>query len=177
MQALLIAGANPRVRDNNGDTPLHFACRLGDLEAVQTLFGARRLGPESLAARNDRLESPIRCLLHVAPGQEAAAGAIRRFLAVPYAGVLAQRHGLGCVHAVLQSATFDDNGGEFLVRGFGSIHSAQMQNLLGRLMAAEPGSVHALDRNGLLPVQVASQLNFPVPVIYLLLRPYPGYLL
>ena len=41
----------------------------------------------------------------------------------------------------------------------------------------EPGSVRALDSDGLLPLQAACRLNFPDLVIHVLLRPYPGALL
>jgi len=45
------------------------------------------------------------------------------------------------------------------------------------LIAAEPGSVRALDSDGLMPLQVASQLNFSDLVVNALLRPCPDALL
>ena len=110
---------------------------------------------------------------------------IRQHILQSYAGVIAQRHGVFCVHAVLQDATFPDEDEEEeedcnrvkFQLPIGKLNTEHLQTLLECMVAAEPGSVRALDGNGLLPVQVASQLNFPDRVIYVLLRPYPGALL
>ena len=60
----------------------------------------------------------------------------------------------------------------------GMLTSEDLQILLEYMISNEPGSIRALDGNGLLPLQVASQLNFlPDLVIYVLLRPYPDALI
>ena len=52
MQNFLSAGTNPNERNTSFDTPLHVACRIGNIEAVQLLlkFGANA----SLTNRLDR---------------------------------------------------------------------------------------------------------------------------
>ena len=98
-----------------------------------------------------------------------------------YAGMLAQRDGLLSLHSVLQDAAFidvaDDGDDEEFELPVGKLSTEHLQSLLGYIIAVEPGSVRALDSDGLLPVQVASQLNFPNLVLNALLRPYPGALL
>ena len=46
LEAMLDGGANPAVRNNDLDTPLHIACRYGRLDAAQLLM--RRQGSECL---------------------------------------------------------------------------------------------------------------------------------
>ena len=57
LEALLNGGANPAVRNNSLDTPLHTACRYGRLEAVQVLI--RRQGPECLTFKNNWENTPL----------------------------------------------------------------------------------------------------------------------
>ena len=52
-----------------------------------------------------------------------------------------------------------------------------LQILLESLIVAQPGSIRARNSTGLLPLQVASELDFPDLVVNVLLRPYPGALL
>jgi len=59
----------------------------------------------------------------------------------------------------------------------GKLRTEHLQMLLEFMIAAEPGSLRALDRDGLFPLQVATQLNFPDLVINVLLRQYPDALL
>ena len=95
--------------------------------------------------------------------------------------MLAQRDGLLCLHSVLQDAAFtdvaDDGNDEEFELPVGKLNTEHLQKLLEYIIALEPGSVRALDNDGLLPLQVACQLNFPDLVINVLLRPYPGALL
>ena len=60
----------------------------------------------------------------------------------------------------------------------GKLTSEDLQILLEYMIVNELGSICALNSDGLLPLQVASQLNsLPDLVIYVLLRPYPDALL
>ena len=96
--------------------------------------------------------------------------------------MLAQRDGLLCLHSVLQDTAFTDvaaadgNDEEFVLP-VGKLNTEHLQKLLEFLIAAEPGSLRTLDSEGLLPLQVASQLNYPDLVLNALLRPYPDALL
>ena len=95
--------------------------------------------------------------------------------------MIAQRDGLLCLHSVLQDAAFthvaaDDGNDEEFVLPVGKLNTEHLQSLLEYIIAAEPSSVRALDSDGLLPLQVASQLNFPASVLYVLLRPCPDLL-
>ena len=113
------------------------------------------------------------------PGE--VTNSIRQHILHAYAGVLAQRDGLLCLHSVLQDAAFtdvadDENNVEFEL-AVGKINTEQLQMLLEFLIAAEPGSLRAVDDNGLLPLHVARQLNFPDLILNVLLRPYPDALL
>ena len=96
--------------------------------------------------------------------------------------MIAQRDGLLCLHSVLQDAAFtdgdaDDEADEEFELPVGKLNTEHLQKLLEYIIAAEPGSVRALDSDGLMPLQVASQLNFPDLVLNALLRPYPDALL
>lgn len=64
VNALLDAGANPKARDKNGSTPLHWAAELGTAETVNALLDAganpkarNEYGstPFDLAKHNDKL--------------------------------------------------------------------------------------------------------------------------
>jgi len=59
----------------------------------------------------------------------------------------------------------------------GKLRTEHLQMLLEFMIAAEPGSLRALDGDGLFPLQVATQLHFPDLVINAVLRQYPEALL
>jgi len=58
----------------------------------------------------------------------------------------------------------------------GKINTEHLQMLLGYIIDMEPGSVRSLNSDGLLPVQNSCKLNFPVSILYFLLRPCPDML-
>ena len=179
VQALLDGGANPAARNNNLDTPLHSACFWGRLDVAQ--FWIQRQGPECLTLKNNREETPLDRL-----GQAPSSipigvrNSIRQRILQAYAGMIAQRDGLLCLHSVLQDATFieGNNDDEFQLP-VGKLNTEYLQSLLEYIIAAEPGSVRALDRDGLLPLQVvvARRRIFPDLVLNVVLRPYPDALL
>ena len=179
VEALLDGGANPATRNNNLDTPLHMACRDGRLQGVKLLV--ERCGVECLTWKNNREETPLDQLVQSQNSSEVKAS-IRQHILQYYAGLLAQRDGFLCLHSVLQDTAFidvadDGNDEELFQLAVGKLSTEHLQKLLEYIIALEPGSVRALDRDGMLPLQVASQLNFPDLVINVLLRPYPGALL
>jgi len=94
-----------------------------------------------------------------------------------YAGLLVQGQGIFCLHSVLQNAIFTGVEAEKYHLSVGTLTNEHLQILLEHLILAEPGSLRALDANGLLPLQAACQSQFPDLVINVLLRPYPGALL
>ena len=182
IEALLNGGANPELEGGGRYTPLHAACYVGRLDAVRALTRRQGGGPqlESLLTANVGEVTPLDVLQHHQGehGRETV-GCIRKFLLQSYAGVLIQRHGPLCLHSILQDVTFIPEGNEDLIAELpiGKLTSEDLQILVEYLIADEPGSIRALDRNGLLPVQVASQLHLlPDLVIYVLLRPYPDAL-
>ena len=101
---------------------------------------------------------------------------IRQHILQAYAGMIAQRDGLLCLHSVLQDTTFIHGNEEEFRLAVGKLNTQDLQTLLECLIAAEPGSVCVLDGDGMLPLQVACQLDFPASVLYVLLRPYPDML-
>ena len=109
------------------------------------------------------------------PGGEKPS--IRQHILQTYAGMLAQRDGLFCLHSVLRNAVFTDGDDEEFQLPVGKLTTEYLQSLLEYIIALQPGSVRAMDRDGLLPLQVAWQMNFPDLVLNALLRPYPGALL
>jgi len=176
VQALLDGGANPATRNNNLDTPLHTACSRGRVDVAQLLI--QRQGSACLTLKNDREETPLDCLAqdrYSIPGGVKAP--IRQHILQPYAGMMAQRDGVLCLHSVLQDATFIEGTDDQFHLLVGKLNTEYLQILLECIIAAEPGSVRALDIDGLLPLQVARQLNFPDLVLNVLLRPYPEALL
>ena len=193
VEALLNRGANPAARNNRLDTPLHEACYWGRPDIVELLI--RRQGSECLTLKNNREETPLDLTDAFFIGEEPASS-IQKHILQCYAGMIAQRRGLLCLHSVLQEATFingneengseedgnekdmDMDGNEYIVRlAVGKLISKNLQILLEYIIAAEPGSVRALDRDGLLPLQVASLRNFPDLALNVLLRSYPDALL
>ena len=179
VEALLDAGANPAAQNNNLDTPLHRACLYGRLDVVQVFI--QRQGSECLTVKNDREDTPLDQLGPNNGFPDAVKNSIRQHILQSYAGVLAQRDGLLCLHSVLQDAAFtdvaDDGNNEEFELPMGKLNTEHLQKLLEYILAMEPGSVRALNSDGLLPLQVASQLNFPELVLNALLRPYPDALL
>jgi len=179
VEALLARGANPAARNNNHNTALHFACCLGDqLDIAKLLIDRCGVESECLTIKNIDGRTPLDSLRY-SHSQEASDPIrihIIQSIIQCYAQVLAQRDGRQCVHNLLCNTAFTHDTGFFRVP-IGNLDAQDLQTLLGRLIAAEPGSVRALDRDGLVPVQVACQLNFPALVIHVLLRPYPGALL
>jgi len=178
VEALLDGGANPAVRNNNLNTPLHIACRHGHFDAVQVLI-QRSGGPEleCLTTRNDNELTPLDVLQSVSLPKKEAAASIRKHILHAFAGVLAQRDGLLCLHYVLQDAAFVDGNDDEFELPVGKLNTEHLQMLLEFIDAAEPGSVRTLDIDFLLPLQVASQLNFPDLVLNILMRSYPDALL
>ena len=179
VEALLDGGANLGARSmSQNDTPLHRACEFMRPEVVQSLI--RRHGPECLTLKNVDGRPPLDCLPHASLPfyKQEPVAAIRRFILQAYAGMLAQRDGLLCLHQCLQDVTFlggeDSNRFELPV---GRVDTEILQILLECLLVAQPGSIRARNGTGLLPLQVASELNFPDLVVNVLLRPYPGALL
>ena len=131
-----------------------------------------------LQPTHERGETPLDCLRY-APShrQKEELVRARKFILQTYSQQLVQRHGPLCVHSVLRDAVFTDGDDEEFQLPVGKLSTEHLQILLEHLIVAEPGSLRALDNEGLLPLQVASQLNFPDLVINVLLRPYPGALL
>ena len=96
--------------------------------------------------------------------------------------MLAHRNGLLCIHSVFQDMAFtaladDGNDGEFELPVGKLLSTEHLQMLLEFMIAAEPGSLRTVDSDGLFPLQVATQSNFPDLVIYVVLRQYPDGLL
>ena len=176
VEALLNGGANPAAQDNDLDTPLHTACFLGWLDVVELLI--QRQSSECLTFQNNLEETPLDQLAQDRSRISGKVTApIRQHILQSYAGVLAQRDGLLCLHSVLQDTTFMEGNDDEFQLPVGKLTTEYLQILLGYIIAAEPGSVRALDRDGLLPLQVARQRNFPDLVLNVLLRPYPEALL
>jgi len=177
VEALLDGGATPAVRNRDLDTMLHTACSVGRLNVAQLLL--QRQGSECLLTiKNNREKTPLDCLqfpdtLFSLPRKAVAP--VQKHMIQCYTQLLAQREGYQCIHTVLRSSAFTHGGGFRLP--IGELDTQDLQTLLGHLIAAEPGSVCTLDSNGMLPLQVACQLNFPDLVINVLLRPYPPSLL
>ena len=192
VEALLDGGADPAARNNNLDTPLHIACRCGHLDMVQVLI--QRQGAECLTLKNNREETPLdrigqTPMRRIGQIRSEVNASIRQHILQAYAGVLAQRDGLLCLHSVLQdtaithgadAAAADDDSSIIYEEEFqlpvGKLKTEHLQKLLEYIIAMEPGSVRALNSDGLLPVQYASELGFPASVLYFLLRPYPDML-
>ena len=183
VEALLDAGADPAVRNRVLDTPIHHACMRGRLDVVELLI--QRQGSECLTLKNNRDKTPLDRLLLAQNHYNTPVGvtnSIRQHILQTYAGMIAQRDGLLCLHSVLQDAAFtdaadDDEADEEFELPVGTLNTEHLQKLLEYIIAMEPGSVRALNSDGLLPLQVASQLNYPDLVLNALLRPYPDALL
>jgi len=178
IEALLNGGGDPEAALGNA-TLIHYACEIGGFEVVQTLV--RRCGPNSgcLTASNGRGETPLDCLLDAPSGrQKEEVVRARSFILQTYSQQLVQRHGPLCVHSVLRDAVFTDGDDEELFQlPVGKLSTEHLQILLEYFIVAEPSSLCALDNEGLLPLQVATQLNLPDLVINVLLRPFPDALL
>jgi len=180
-EALLDGGADPAARNSDRDTPLHRACcyRWRQLDVAQLLI--QRQGSECLTLTNNLGQTPMDVLQINPLEKKEAAASIGKYILRAYAGVLAQRDGLLCLHSLLQDAAFTDvaedgNDVEFEL-SVGKLNTEHLQMLLEFMVAAEPGSVRTLDRDGLLPLQVASLRNIPDLALYVLLRPFPDALL
>ena len=189
IEALLDGGANPEVGNEDNYTPLHAACFKGRLDAVRALIRRQGGGPQLYSLTTVTTSGVVTPLDlsghgHVEPGTDTVVS-IRLFLLQSYAGLLIQRNGPLCVHSVLQEMRFipggniPEEGNEDLIvkLPIGMLTAEDLQILLEYMISNEPGSIRALDSNGLLPLQAASQLNLlPDLVIYVLLRPYPDAL-
>ena len=177
VEALLDGGANPLVQSNDrGDTPLHKACLLGQLDVAQLLI-QRDQGSECLTLKNNNEKTPLDQLgLY-----SGVKGSIRQHILQAYAGMIAQRDGLLCLHSVLRNAVFTEDFVALVLRRFqlpvGKLNTEYLQSLLEYIIALQPGSVRALNSDGLLPLQVAWQMDFPDLALFVLLRPYPDALL
>jgi len=182
VEILLDGGANPAARNRALDTPLHTACYQGRLDIAELLI-RRDQGSECLMMlRNNREETPLDRLSRVRNWNLEVEASIRQHILQIYAGMLIQRDGLHCLHSVLQDAAFtelaaDDGSDNEFQLPVGKLNTEHLQNLLEYIIAAEPGSVRALNGDGLLPLQAACLLNFPALVLHVVLRPYPGALL
>jgi len=184
-RVLLNRGANPAARNIHLDTPVHVACRHGRLDIVKLLL--QRQGSECLTFKNNQEETPLDRLVLLGQARydmhSEDPNSIRQHILQAYAGMIAQRDGLLCLHSVLQHTTCidgneeDGNDEELYQLPVGKLCTESLQSLLGYIIALEPGSLRSLDSDGcLLPLQVACRLNFPASVLYNLLRPYPGML-
>jgi len=177
VEALLNRGADPAARDSHLNIPLHNACFMGRLDVVELLI--QRQGSECLTLKNNREETPLDELR--GQNRSEVKASIRQHILQSYAGMIAQRDGLLCLHSVLQDAAFtdvsDDGNDEEFVLPVGKLNTEHLQKLLEYIIAMEPGSVRTLNIDGLMPLQVASQLNYPDLVLNALLRPYPDALL
>ena len=138
----------------------------------------RRQSSECLTLKDSDEETPFDLLgqnrIEVKASIQAS---IRQHILQTYARVLAQHDGLLCLHSVLQNAAFIDGNDDEFELPVGKLNTEHLQMLLEFMVAAEPGSVRTLDSDGLLPLQVASQLNFPDLVLNILMRSYPDALL
>ena len=105
VEALLDGGADPAARNNNLDTPLHQACYSGRLDVAQLLI--QRQGSECLTLKNNREETPLD-RLGQSRSEVPVKASIRQHILQSYAGMIAQRDGLLCLHSVLQDTTFID---------------------------------------------------------------------
>jgi len=188
-RVLLKRGANPIARNIHLDTPVHVACHHGRLDIVKLLL--QRQGSECLTFKNSQEETPLDRLVLLGQARydmhSEDPNSIRQHILQAYAGMIAQRDGLLCLHSVLQHTTFidgndedgheeDGNDEELYQLPVGKLCTESLQSLLGYIIALEPGSLRSLDGDGLLPLQVACRLNLPASVLYVLLRPYPGML-
>ena len=176
VEGLLDGGANPAARNRYLDTPLHTACLQGRLDVAQLLI--QRQSSECLTLKNNLGMTPLDQL---GQNRNEVKASIRQHILQSYAGMIAQRDGLLCLHSVLQDAAFtdvaDDGNDEEFELPVGKLNTEHLQKLLEYIIAMEPGSVRALNNDGLMPLQVASQLNYPALVLNALLRPYPDALL
>jgi len=177
VEALLDRGADPKARNRHNTTPLHGACCYGRLDVFQALI--RRYGPDLdylLTLESIDHETPLDCLQYAPLDRKEAAASIRDLILQSYAGMLARRYDLLCLHSILQNAVFIEQDEEFQLP-VGRLNTEQLQTLLEFAAAAERGSIRALDSDGLLPLQVACKLDFPDLVLNVLLRSYPDALL
>jgi len=174
VEALLDGGADPEARDSYDATPLHRACRNRRLDVVKLLI--ERCGSECLTLK-DREKTPLDYLHSASPDQKKEEVRIGKHILQVYAGLIVQSQGIFCLHSILQNAVFADRDGKKFQLPVGKLSTEYLQTLLEYVIVAEPGSLRALDANGLLPLQVACQLRFPDLVINVVLRPYPDALL
>ena len=133
----------------------------------------RSCGPECLTFQNADGETPFGSPNTVSLSSGARIGCHR---SVPSAVIRRnarskQRPSLDSCHSS-KDATFTD-GFERFHLSVGTLDLEQLQSLLELIVAAEPGTIAALDSDGLFPLQIACRLNFPVPVISMLLREHP----
>jgi len=181
VEALLDGGADPAAQNRDLDTALHVACFGGRLDIVELLI--RRQGPECLTATDIVGWTPLD-RLGAGEAQSripsGVANSIRQHILQACARMIAQRDGLLGLHTVLLNAAsidvVDDEDAEEFELPVGTLNTESLQILLEYVIAAEPGSVVALNSDGLLPLQVAIELDFPASVLYVFLRPYPDIL-
>ena len=121
--------------------------------------------------------TPLDCLRYHFGEMDPEYVAIVQVLLQTYAEMLAQREGLLCIHSVLQEVTITEDNQYCFKLSVGRLSVKYLQILLELLIAKVPGSICALNDDGLLPLQTACQLNFPDQMIYMLLRPCPDALL
>lgn len=144
-----------------------------DLEVVGALI--RHGVPNSLTANNDKEDTPVDCLIK-REGWQQEVEPVVQFLLRSYAESVVAQKGSSSIHYLLEEAYsgwYDDDHWRLPV---GTLDTDHLQSLLEDVNALEPGAIHALNRDSMLPLLCASRLNFPDRVIYVLLRLYPDAL-
>lgn len=181
LSALLDAGAESCWRDRRDETALHIACTFGQTENVKVLIEhmQRILAtttdlPHCLSVRSTAGRTPLDSL-HLPDGQYFGSNRARPEISViilrAYATHLARAQGSMCLHHVLHQVTVRDADIGF-VAPVGTLDTASIATLLKALVAQRGDSVNNL-RGGLLPLHVACGLDFPLEIVYVLLRSSP----
>ena len=181
LEALLNGGADPTVRLEDGSTTLHEAVLNENLRAVQLLI--QRCAKDNLYLDIDEEgRTPLDILQNYqnsTPTRNQVA--ICRLFLQCYTKEISERDGPNCLHTILQEASrraqVNDNGDPVYPLEVGKLDSCKFQILLECLVAEQPASVVTSDSDGLLPLQVACQLDFPAAMVNVLLRHDPSTLL
>ena len=169
-------------------TPLHAACSAINIGIANLLLDRISLRQVELClcARNKAQATPMD---HLRAKEGHQSMMLRRLLCDWYARAIVDRRGAYCVNYALKHGaqtykTYDyirqRKGMELKSQQlwfklpFGDLNEEEMNIFLKMLISLMPDSLHTPNKKeGLIPVQVACQLNMPVTVIYLLLRNLP----
>jgi len=167
VKALLDAGADPKVVSLYHETTLHRACAFGRPEALKLLI--QRIGPELgslISVKDDSGRTPLDCVGANRQWRiQVFEVAVRQCILQSYADMIIHSEGPLSLHAVLQNASLIEGNEDYFELAVGTLNTEELQNLLGLIVAKEPGSVSTQNSDGLLPLQVATQLNIPNPVL------------